>query len=65
MNNSHIKEIWVPSNYVKETYINKGVIKPIKVVPHGINKNFKPINIKRKFKIINTKFYLHILIVFE
>ena len=55
MNNSHIKEIWVPSNYVKETYINKGVIKPIKVVPHGINKNFKPINIKRKFKIINTK----------
>lgn len=55
MNNPHIKEIWVPSKYVKDVYLKKGIIKPIKIVPHGINKYFKPIKKKLKFKIINSK----------
>lgn len=52
INNPHIKELWVPSNYVKQIYLNKGITKHIKVVPHGVSNNFKHMKSKRSFKVI-------------
>lgn len=33
-------EIWVPSNFNKETFVNSGVQTPIRVVPLGIDPNY-------------------------
>jgi len=48
INNSRILQLWTPSEYCKEKFIESGVTVPIKVVPHGVSDKYKPINIRTK-----------------
>jgi len=48
MNLPTIKEVWVPSNYVKDVYKNAGVKNKLRVVPHGVGPHVKPIKVERK-----------------
>jgi glycosyltransferase involved in cell wall biosynthesis len=36
-NDVHMDSVWVPSNHVKESFVNSGVTKPIEIVPHGVD----------------------------
>lgn len=37
INNSDVKELWTPSSWCKEKFLESGVTKPVAVIPHGIN----------------------------
>lgn len=45
MNDPRINQVWTPSSYCKEEFINAGVRTPVKVIPHGIDPNiWKPLS---------------------
>ncbi|MCK4259898.1 MAG: glycosyltransferase family 4 protein [Halanaerobiales bacterium] len=60
MNNSHIKEVFVPSNYVKKVYEKAGVKKPIRVLPHCVDNIYKPkkVNKAKVFNILKGSEFL-------
>ena len=48
LNNPKIKLIITPSTYSATALRNSGVVNRIKVIPHGVAKEFRPLNIKHQ-----------------
>jgi glycosyltransferase involved in cell wall biosynthesis len=51
INTSNMLELWCPSNYCKQCFIDSGVTIPISVIPHGVNDKFRKDSNIKKFNI--------------